>query len=545
MRRTPLAQLAALFALLAMVACLAAAPSTQAAPKPRKPGLSVSPSQPLQGTQATFRTKLPTKVKRPVVLQRKVGAAWVKAAKGRSKANGKVVLKRVEVPGDSQWRVVAKAVRRHGEKLRKVVTKPKQVQATLRAELVSGTPSGQSSGVESGSTSISGDGRFVAFASGSPALVPGTSGYTVEQTQVFLRDRAAGTTQLVSHRLAAPTIAGAHASFWPRISQDGRHVVFVSLSDDLVAGDDEGHQDIFRWDRLSGTTIRVSTNTMGGDPDADSYDPSVSADGATVGYATGATNIDEDDDNGEVDVYVWRASSGQSEWVSKDVLGNPSNGASSSGIVSADGTFVTFSSAASDLVFSDTNGKRDVFRRNLVAGTTALVSRGVDSGGDDNASGGRTAISADGRFVAFASLADNLVAGGPPDNGKLNVFVRDMVAGTTVLVSRRPEGGATTGHSLPPEWVSADGARVLYTTIAPELVPGDTNGVAADALMWDRATGLSSLVIRNRYGGQPNAAVYEPTLSADGRWLAFYSTASDLVPQDPNPTSDAYAWRMP
>ena len=544
MRRSPLALLTALAVLLA---CLAAAPSTEAAEvvaKPGKPRLTVSPSRPLQGTPATFRTKLPTKVKRPVVLQRKVGSTWVKAAKGRSKPNGKVVLKRVVVPGDSQWRVVAKSVRRDGEKLRKVVTRTKQVQATLRAELVSGTPAGLSSGVESGGASVSADGRYVAFTSSSPALAPGTSGYPVEQPQVFLRDRAAGTTQLVSHRLAAPTLAGANASFWPRVSGDGQYVVFVSMSDDLVADDDEGQQDVFRWSRLTGTTTRVSVNGMGGGPDAASYDPSVSTDGSVVGFSTEA-DLGGDDSNGLSDVHVWRAASGEVELISTDVLGNPSNGASSSAILSADGTFVTFSSAASDLVFSDANDKRDIFRHNLVADTTALVSRGVDTGGDDHASGGRSAISADGRFVAFASLADNLVAGGPPDNGKLNVFVRDMVAGTTTLVSRRPEGGATTGHSLPPDWVSNDGARVLYTTIAPELVPGDTNGTAADALMWDRASGRSSTVISNRYGGQPNNAVFEPTLSADGHWLAFYSTATDLVPQDPTPMTDAYVWRMP
>jgi Tol biopolymer transport system component len=541
-RRTLLALFSAL---LALVACLATAAGTEAAATPRKPGLTVSPAHPLQGTAATFRTKLPTKVKRPVQLQRKVGGTWVRVAKGRSKPNGKVVLRNVAIPGDSEWRVLAKAVRKHGEKLRKVVTKPKQLQATLRAELVSATPAGLSSGVESGGASISADGRYVAFTSSSPTLAPGTSGYPPEQTQVLLRDRVDGTTRLVSHRLAAPTLAGTGASSWPRISQDGRYVVFVSMSEDLVDDDDQGHQDIFRWDRLTGTTVRVSTNSIGGDPDGNSYDPSVSADGGVVAYTSAATNIDQDDDNGVNDVFVWRASSGDSEWISSDVLGGDSDDASGSGIVSASGTFVTFSSAAGDLVFNDDNGHRDVFRRNLAAGTTALVSRGVSTGGDDDTSGGRSAVSSDGRFVAFASLADNLVAGGPPDNGKLNVFVRDMIAGTTVLVSRRPDGGATTGHSLPPEWVSEDGSRVLYTTIATELVPGDANGAAADALMWSRATGLSSTVLTNRYGGQPNNAVFEPTPSADGRWLAFYSTATDLVPQDQTSATDAYVWRMP
>ncbi|GAB3249504.1 TolB family protein [Nocardioides dilutus] len=543
MRRHPLVLLAALAVLFAS---LAVGPGSEAAPTPRKkPTLTVSPAAPLQGTAATFRTRLPTKVKRPALLQRKDGQGWVKVAKGSSKPNGKVVFKNVVVPGDAQWRVRAKAVWRGGDKLRAVTTKVRQVGVTLRAELVSATPSGGSTGTASSGASISDDGRYVAFASSSSLLVPGTTGYVAGQTQIFLRDRTTGTTRLVSHQPGAPTLAGGGPSWWPRLSADGRFVVFVSSAEDLVAGDTGGHQDIFRWDQVTGTTIRVSEDVVGSNPDGDSYDPSVSADGGVVAYTASATDIDLDDDNGVNDVYVWRASSGESEWVSTDVLGGESNEASGSAIVSAPGTFVSFSSAASDLVFNDDNGKRDVFRRNLAAGTTALVSRGVSAGGDDNASSGRSAISPDGRYVAFASLADNLVTDGPADNGKLNVFVRDMTAGATVLVSRGPGGAPTSGHSLPPEWVSSDGSRVLYTSIAPDLVLGDTNGVLADALIWERSSGTSALVVRNRFGGQPNGSVFEPSITPDGRWLAFHSTATDLVPQDLGPDSDSYVWRMP
>jgi Tol biopolymer transport system component len=538
-RRSPLALLIALVTVLAL---LGATPGSEAAPKPRKPGLSVSPSAPLQGTLATFRTKLPTKVKRPVVLQRKVGSAWVKVAKGKSKANGKVVLRKVEVPGDSQWRVLAKAVRRNGEKLRKVVTKPKQVRATPRAELVSATPAGVSSGSESGSVDLSSDGRYVVFASAATTLVPGVTGYVPEQSNVFLRDRTTGVTTLVSHTTAGPTVAGNNASFWPRVSADGRYVVFVSLADDLVAGDDEGHQDIFRWDRNTGNTIRISEAGAGGDADASSHDPSMSADGGVIAYTTEATNIDSDDDNGVFDVYAWDADTGESDRVSIDVLGDDSNGPSHSGIVSADGAYVSFASEAGDLVFNDTNGLRDVFRRNL-AGGTAIVSRGVSAAGDGATSASGAAISSDGRYVAFASTADNLVPGGSPDNGKMNVFVRDLVADSTTLVSRDPSGGPTSDHSLSPGWVSDDGRYVVYPSLAADLVTGDTNGFA-DGFLWDRTTGSSSIIVRSSQWGPVNGNVYEPVVTPDLRWVGFYSTATNLVPGDTGPTSDAYVWRL-
>lgn len=519
-----------------------AAPSARPAKKPR---LTLAPASPLQGTTATFRTKVPTKAKktRPVVLQRQVGGSWVTVRRGRSTKSGKVVLTKVVVPGESAWRLTAKRVRTRRGVLPKVVSKVRPVRPVPRAQLVSATPGGVSGGGESGSVDLSADGRWVSFASSSPSLVPGTSGYVVGRSQVFLRDRVTGTTRLVSHATGTPTVVGDGDSFWARISRDGRYVVFVSTADDLVADDDAGYQDVFRWDRVTGTTTRVSVNGMGGETTGHSYDSSVSADGGLVAFSTEA-DLSGDDDNGAFDVYLWRAGTGATEPVSVDVLGGVANGASSSGILSADGAYVSYSSAASDLVFNDTNGVRDIFRRNLAAGSNALVSRGVSAAADDASTGGRTAISADGRYVAFASLADNLVADQPADNDRLHLFVRDLQTQSTVMVSRTPSGAPATGHAIPAGWISADGSRVLYTTLAPEIAPGAAVERAV-AVVWDRATGRNTTVLVDRYGGPPDGAVYEPVLSDDGHWLGFYSTATDLLRTDPGATSDVYVWRMP
>ena len=176
---------------------------------------------------------------------------------GKTKRNGKVTYE-VEATGDATYRVLAKKTRHQGKRYRKVVTKPAAVSVTLRAELVSATPAGVSSGLESSGAAISADGRYVAFISSATTLVPGITGYAPDQTNVFVRDRATGQTTLVSHKRNAPTVAGSSASWWPKISADGRYVAFVSSSDDLVLGDDEGVQDIFRWSRDTGTIIRVS-----------------------------------------------------------------------------------------------------------------------------------------------------------------------------------------------------------------------------------------------------------------------------------------------
>jgi Tol biopolymer transport system component len=542
MRRWILVTIALLLAVTGAVVTTSAAPADDGVERRKKPVLTPSPALPLQGTALTLRTKLPTKFKRKAQLQQRGGTSWVTVARRKTKRNGKVAFE-IVAAGDATYRVLAKKTKHRGKKYKKVVTKPHTAPVTLRAELVSVTPAGVSPGAESGSVDLSADGRYVVFASDATTLVPGVTGYVPEQSNVFLRDRSTGVTTLVSHATAGPTVAGNSTSSWPRISADGRHVVFVSYADDLVAGDDEGHQDVFRWDRTTGNIIRISEAGAGGDTDGSSHDPSISADGDVIAFTTEATNIDSDDDNGLFDVYAWDADTGESDRVSVDVLGGDSNGPSHSGIVSANGSYVSFASQAGDLVFNDTNDVRDVFRRDLAGATTAIVSRGVSAAGDGATAASGAAISSDGRYVAFSSTADNLVPGGSPDNGKLNVFLRDLVAQSTVLVSRDPSGGPTSDHSLSPGWVSDDGRYVTYPSLAADLVPGDTNGFA-DAFLWDRTTDASSIIVRSSQSGPVNGNVYEPVVTPDLQWVGFYSTATNLVPGDTGPTSDAYVWRL-
>lgn len=518
---------------------LAAASSDQQerAVAKRPPAPTAIPAVPLQGTQVVLRAKFPTKFRRPAALQLSTGSGWRTIAAKKTKRNGRVAFA-TTVPGNVWYRVRARAIRHHGQRKPLLVTKARRVPATLRSELISVTTAGKSSGKESGSVQLSGDGRYAVFISGGTNLVPGSTGYLAEQSHVFLRDRTTRTTVLVD--TAAANQAGNGTSSHPGISRDGRYVTFASYASDLVTGDGNGKQDIFRWDRTDGDIIRVSEAGAGGSADESSYDPVISGDGSRIAYSSDATDIDADDDNGFSDVYLWDADTDESDRISQQLLGGDANAASYAPVISADGAYVAYQSAASDLVFNDTNDAADVFRRNVAAETTARVS--VATSGQPNGYSVQAAISGNGRYVAFASQADNLVAGGSPDNGTTNVFVRDLTAGTTVLASRDRVSGPTNGISYGATTVSDDGRLVTFPSLASDLVAGDSNGVA-DGFLWDRATGKVSMIVRDKLWGAVNGPIYEPFLSADGRWVGFYSTASDLAPNDTSPITDGYVWR--
>src|SRR5437867_2780916 len=216
------------------------------------------------------------------------------------------------------------------------------------------------------------------------------------------------------------------------------------------------------------------------------------------------------------------ASVGATERVSVDSAGTQANGASSGVALSADGRFVAFTSAAPDLVAGDTNGATDVFVHDRQTGVTERVS--VDSAGNQvNGSSFGGVLSADGRFVAFTSVAPDLVTG--DTNGAADVFVHDRQSGTTERVSVDSAGtqanGASFGRAL-----SADGRFVAFTSAAPDLVTGDTNG-AMDVFVHDRQTGTTERVSVDSAGNQGNGTSIGGALSADGRFVAVTAIGHD------------------
>ncbi len=506
------------------------------------PALTASPAHPLQDTVSTVRVKLPTRWKRPTELQRKVGRQWKKAATSTSTAKG-VVTYSVRVRRTTTYRVVAKAVRHGGRRWPAITSRKKRVSPTLRALLVSHGPDGRpgTDNDGAGSASVSADGRYVTFSSSSPDLYPSLEALVPGTDQVYRYDRSTDSLALVSHARGMTDNAGNGESIDPDISADGRFVVYASYASDLVTTDTNAQGDVFRWDATTGATVKLTKAANGSAADGTAFQPSVSADGEVVSYSSHATNVVAGDDNALSDVFVWRALDGESTLVSETLGGDVGNAGSFSPELSTDGTKIAFVSEASDLVFNDSNGFRDVFRYDLDTGFTALVS--VGAGAPAGSISGPAVISSDGRYVAFGSYADNLVVNGSPDNQRTHVFVRDLASGETVWVSRSRTGGAVNGFTFASD-VSDDGETVLFTTVGTNVVQGDDEEDAAAAFIWKRSTGRSQLLIRDRRWEFPDGTVYEPDLSEDGRWVAFYSDATDLVPQDRGRAIDAYLWRL-
>ncbi len=218
--------------------------------------------------------------------------------------------------------------------------------------------------------------------------------------------------------------------------------------------------------------------------------------------------------------------------------GNDHSGAPS---ISADGRFVAFESDATNLVSGDTNNAFDVFVHDLMTARTTLVSRhSLGSYGNDHS--GVPSISGDGRFVAFESDADNLVSG---DTNTLDdVFVHDRLASTTgrtTRVSRHSLGNEADGFSSEPS-ISADGRFVAFRSSAENLVSGDTNG-QSDIFVHDRlasTTGRTTRVSRHSLGNEGNGFSSEPSISGDGRFVAFRSDSTNLVSGDTNGTFDIF-----
>ena len=284
---------------------------------------------------------------------------------------------------------------------------------------------------------MSADGRFVILESSSTNLtVPPTSG-----NQVFLRDRASLTNELVSVSMGG--VQGNGPSYGARISADGRFVSFLSLATNLVPGDTNAVRDVFLRDRLLGTTERIDVATGGAEANAggSEIDAWVSDDGNAVAFTSDATNLVANDTNGVYDVFVRDRGLATTVRVSVDSQGAQGNNQSTLATISGDGNRVVFSSWATNLVLGDTNGWGDCFLYDRLLARTERVSVGAGGTEGNLASFTFAAPSTDGRFVAFGSLATNLVPTDSNPNLFEDTFVRDRVGGTSFTVVCEPGSG--------------------------------------------------------------------------------------------------------
>ncbi len=288
-----------------------------------------------------------------------------------------------------------------------------------------------------------------------------------------------------------------------------------------------------------GATTRVDVAVGGGVPDAYAYSVDLSSDGRLAAFASSADNLVARDTNGAEDVFVRDRATGVTSRVSVSSLEAQGNGVATSPTISADGRFVAFVSSASNLVVGDTNRADDVFVRDRVGGTTVRAS--VRTGGGQATSGADWGtISADGRFVAFSSTSANLVPGDTNAGG--DVFVRDLVAGTTSRVNISTTGVQSRSDDENPDspiGISGDGRYVVFWSLASNLVAADTNGVG-DVFVRDRVAGTTTRVSVSSTGAQADGPSGGGGISADGRYVVFDSGAGNLDPRDTNRNSDVF-----
>ena len=379
---------------------------------------------------------------------------------------------------------------------------------------------------------MSGDGRYVGFSSDASNLVPGDNN---QFEDVFVYDRQTKITTRVS-----VTPEGGdpnNDSFYAGLSSDGRFVVFESLASNLVMGDKNEARDIFVYDRETNATTRVSQNMEGEDHNGIiGTPPAISANGRYIAFDSTATNLVPGEENNVQKIFVYDQQMGSISQVSLTPEGgNPNNG-SSLPAISADGRYVAFVSSATDLVPGDGNGVQDIFVYDRQEETTTRVS--VTPVGDDpNDKSFFPALSANGRYVAFDSNASNLVAG--DDNETTDVFVYDRLLETTTRVGSTLEGEADLIFLGGAPALSADGRFVAFASNASDLVAGDVNE-ATDVFVYDQQKRTTSRLSITPEAGNPNGPSEAPTLSATGRYVTFESLASNLIEGDANGLEDIY-----
>src|SRR4028118_1344345 len=399
------------------------------------------------------------------------------------------------------------------------------------------------------SSSISGDGRFVAFTLQQSIFRLGSPNNNINNSDdIFVRDLLTNTTTRVSVDSAGNP--GNDSSYDPSISADGRFVAFSSEASNIVPGDTNNNNDIFVRDRLTNTTTRVSVDSAGNQGNGNNFTnfvstPSISADGRFVAFSSNSSNLVPGDTTNNNDIFVRDTLTNTTTLVSVDSAGNLGNTDSNNPSISADGRFVAFSSDASNLVPGDTNNNNDIFVRDRLTNTTTRVS--VDSAGNQaNTYTNSPSISADGRFVAFASNSSNLVPG--DTNNTYDMFVRDTLTNTTTLVSLDSAGTQGNGtNALGTPSISADGRFVAFSSRAFNLVPGDSDfrfdmfvRDRFDMFVRDTLTNTTTRVSVDSAGNPGDSSSGSSSISADGRFVAFTSESSNIVPGDTNNTRDIF-----
>jgi Tol biopolymer transport system component len=389
---------------------------------------------------------------------------------------------------------------------------------------------------------ISADGRYMVFNSDATNLVPGDSnersdGFVRDRVSGETV-RVSVSSSGAQANAGTDPFGGSHVY---GIDASGRYVVFVSDASNLVASDTNGVPDVFLHDRVTGATSRVSLTSDGGQADGASGSPAISADGRWVAFVSSASNLTAGDTNRRSDVFVHDRLSGKTQRVSLSSNRRQANGDCEEPAISAHGRYIAFATNASNLVAGDSNRLEDIFVHDRRTGQTrrvSVTSSAKQSAGSPTHSGSNApSISANGRYVACHSDASNLVSG--DTNGVFDVFVHDRRTGQTRRASIGHHGQQANAESLGAPVISGDGRWVAYASLASNLVAHDSNDIT-DVFLRDRLGHRTLLASLSDTGQQGNDASTPAALTPDGRYLAFTSWAGNLVPHDESPGPDVF-----
>lgn len=407
----------------------------------------------------------------------------------------------------------------------------------------SGAAADAGAGSSTGANLSSADGRYVLFESDAPDLVAGVTDNNAD-LDVFVFDRVSATTTLVSRAAGTTSVTPNRDSYVGAISADGQRVVYRSKATDVMAGvtDINNIDDVFLFELSSGTTTLVSQALGSATVTADnfSYPEGISADGRFVLFESTASNIVSGvtDANGTYDLFVFDRLSGSSSLVSRssNSAQQTANSFTFSGTMSPDGRWVAFASYATDVIsgLSDNNNNTDIFLLDRSNGALTLVSRlqGLSTVTANGTSRQRV-LSSDGRFVLFATNSTNIVPGQSDSNGQDDVFLFDRVSGTSQLVSRASTAPATTGSSLSaPIGVSANGEWVLFDSVANNLISAVTDANSAyDVFLFNRVSQQTALISRDSSNpsNTANGSSRAKAISADGQSIVLTTMGTNLV----------------
>ena len=399
--------------------------------------------------------------------------------------------------------------------------------------LISQSPQQRPADAYSTAPSLSADGNVLSFTSVASNLIGADSN---TYRDVFVHQQSTGKIELVS---AIPSgRAGNGPSHSSQISANGRYVIFVSEADNLVAGDNNQCADIFVRDLRSGRTQRITPNIVtdnanSWEANGPSSQPCISIGGRFIAFTSLASNWVENDHNQCSDVFIHDLWLEKTYCASINANGIPAAGASHSPTLAAARPKLAFVSTAIELgahpavpqiFYSDGLGKSPTHISTSAMGFAA------------NAACSQPALSANGDTVAYCSLANNLHA--VDQNASSDIYLYHHSSRATQLASKHESGAAFNQPSCQPS-LSADGRFLAFATITDGIHPLDLNG-AQDIYRLDTATGQLK-----RISAPGSGMSFSPTISTDGQSVAFASSSADLVVADTNLSRDIFLWQPP